>query len=116
MKSKFRILALFVVLVMIFTGCAYLQGATGKSQYGQTLATYNDMVDSFRYYYNAADDTTKAELNKNVRPALLQLSFALDQWKVSQDDALRADSVIALQRRAISLLLQYGVIKTKEVK
>ena len=115
MKRYFKTLALVVGLVILFTGCATLMpGVVGNAKYADALSTYNDLVVSFKHYYFASDDATKIKLNKTVRPALLQYSYALDMWKASQNDTLREDSVIALQRRAIQLMLDAGVIKLKE--
>ncbi len=112
---KFRKLAPLVLLVILFTGCATLMpGVVGNAKYADALSTYNDMVDSFKFYYVQADDPTKIELNKTVRPALLQYSYSLDMWKASSNDALREDTVIALQRQAIRLMIDAGILKVKE--
>ena len=114
---KFRKLAPILLLVILFTGCATLMpGVVGNAKYADALSTYNDLVDSFKFYYVAADDATKVELNKTVRPALLQYSYALDMWKASQNDVLREDTVIALQRQAIRLMVEQGILKVKEGK
>ncbi len=115
MKRYFKTLAPLVLLVIFFTGCATLMpGVVGNAKYADALSTYNDLVVSFKYYYVASDDATKIELNKTIRPALLQYSYALDMWKASPNDMLREDTVIALQRQAIRLMLDTGVIKVKE--
>ncbi len=115
MKRYFKTLASIALLVIVLTSCATLMpGVVGNARYADALSTYNDMVDSFKFYYVQADDPTKIELNKTVRPALLQYSYALDMWKASSNDALREDTVIALQRQAIRLMLDAGILKVKE--
>ena len=102
----FGVLALFLVV-----GCATTQ--LGKRM--QTLATWNDMLESYKYQYSVADQATRAVWKAEVWPivkeandAYLTLDKALDEGAGIEE---KRQAFLKLERKVIGLFLQYGIKK-----
>jgi hypothetical protein len=98
------VLALFLVV-----GCATTQ--LGKRV--QTLATWNDMLESYKYQYSVADQVTKAVWKAEVWPivkkandAYLTLDKALDAGTGIEE---KRQAFLKLERKVIDLFLRYGI-------
>ena len=103
-------LVLIALAIVMVAACA----TTAKGRYGQSLASFNDLMDSYRYQYSMQDPVTQANWDAQIAPYLLEASMALDQWELAQNDATKEQAFITLERKALELLIKNGVI-TKEV-
>jgi len=89
--------------------CAHLQTSTGR--YAEALATYNDLMDSYRLQYEASDAATKAEFDQKITPTMGEMSKALSTWKKSKDDATKEEAWSDALDQAKLLLFKYGIIE-----
>lgn len=109
-KNRNRIFMVFGVLALfLIVGCATTQ--LGKRV--QTLATWNDMLESYKYQYSVADQATRAVWKKEVWPivkdaneAYLALDKALDKGTGIEE---KRQAFLALKRKVVDLFIKYGV-------
>ncbi len=101
-----------VVLMLLPVTCAHLQTSTGR--YAEALATYNDLMDSYRLQYEISDATTQAEFDQKISPVMGEMSKALSTWKKSKDDATKEEAWSDALYQARAALFKYGIIE--EVK
>jgi len=76
---KYSIAILLLVSFLLLAGC----GMTYKQVFLATHKTFNEMVSDYKAYYQMADEETKATLNKNVTPKVLEaLTLSIEINKV----------------------------------
>lgn len=106
MRRKVLVFALALVCVFaLAVGCA----TTMKGKYAQSLASWNDMMDAYRYQHSLQAPEVQAKWDVEITPFLLEASMALDKWGLAQNDEAKAAAFIALERQAFALLIKYGV-------
>ena len=111
MRRSIRITLVLLMLLPLIT-CAHLQTSTGR--YAEALATYNDLMDSYRLQYEVSDAATQTEFDKEISPVMGEMSKALSTWKKSKDDATKEEAWSDALYQARAALFKYGVIE--EVK
>ena len=100
-----------VLALLLVVGCATTQ--LGKRV--QTLATWNDMLESYKYQYSVADQATRAVWKLKVWPVVKEANDAY----LTLDKALgtgtgieeKRQAFLKLERKVINLFLQYGIKK-----
>ena len=83
-----RNLKLFVAICLAFfmVSCSMLQVAdTPIAAYSEALGCWTDSVTQFKFYYEKADDETKARWDKEFRPILTKAKDVLNLWKTHLD-------------------------------
>jgi len=79
-KGSAALLLLIFMLVFAFVMSCTL---SHKQVFLATHKTFNDMVSDYKAYYQMADEETKAKLNKNVTPKVLEaLTLSIEINKV----------------------------------
>lgn len=103
-----KLATIFLVIALCFgvMACA----TTMKGKYAQSLASFNDLMDSYRYQYSLQDEETQLKWDATIAPYLLEASMALDQWELAQNDSTKQAAFLTLERKAIQLLLEHGII------
>ena len=70
---------IFILVLAFMVGCAL----SHKQVFLATHKTFNDMVSDYKAYYQMQDEETKATLNKNVTPKVLDaLTLSIEINKV----------------------------------
>jgi len=105
MKRKLLLTALAVVFIM---GCATVP-STPTGKYYDALATFNDIVESYIWHYNAVDVEKQAALREYVHPVLFEASAALDVWGQNPANVTNMQTFNVVFRRLQLLLIEYGV-------
>lgn len=81
MKRNLRLFAT-ICLACFMVSCAGLQVSESPIQtYGKALGSWTDAVTQFKFYYEKADDETKAKWDKEFRPTLIKAKELLNLWK-----------------------------------
>jgi hypothetical protein len=96
---------------LVAGGCAT---PPGISHYDQTLAKWNDAMDSYRYQFERQTPEVQAKWTEEINPILLQASTALNTWGEAQNDYGKEQAFITLQRQAFDLLAKYAIPTTTE--
>ena len=96
------------LVVMCILGCATMP-LTPTGKYYDALATFNDVVESYIWHYQAVDAEKQEVLKKYVHPTIKEASAALDLWGQSKDSTTRMQAFNAVFKRLQLLLIKYGV-------
>ena len=82
---KFRICAVLCAMFLVVS-CAALQTSESPIEmYAKALGSWTDAVTQFKFYYERADDETKAKWDKEFRPTLIKAKELLNLWKMHLD-------------------------------
>lgn len=110
MRRKLLLPVLVLMCLALVIGC----GSTAKVRYANSLAGWNDAMDSYRFQHSLQTPEVQVEWDQKIAPHLLEASMALDKWGLAQTDSLKEQAFIALERQALTLLIKYGVKPEEE--
>ena len=96
-----------ILLLLLFAGCVTVP-TTPTGKYYDALATFNDVVESYLWHFEAVDAEKQTLLKKYVNPVIREASTALDYWGQARGDATRMQVYDTIFRRLQQMMIKYG--------
>jgi hypothetical protein len=117
MQNYRRFLMAIIVLAAIIASCTSLP-RTPESRYYAALSQFNDILEDYITYYQAAPPATQQKWKKEITPIFRHASKALDAWNLALTvtglSSLEKERLFTkLRGRILTLMLEHGILEVK---
>jgi len=108
-----RLVAVVVALVFL-VGCAGLQVLSKEEVYFKALGVWYDAGMQFKFYYEKADQETRAKWDEEFRPVLVKSKEVLNLWNFHLQTDQEVGAEIESWKRLKNELIYYIATQMKK--